>query len=140
MRRLYTASLMVLTSTLLLGQGAHQPEATMGAATAQIAHPPPGYRFPSGQSLFYSVEWHLFNAGTATVRTEQAGAEQRVTLAADSTGFVNALYKVHDRFEAYVDPRTFCSLRVSKHTEEGFRKRDTQIRFNYAHRKSIRDE
>ena len=140
MRRLHTAILILLASTLLFAQGTRQHEATIGPGTTQIVRPPANYRFPDGQSYVFSVEWHLFTAGMAVVRMDQAGAEQRVTLAADSTGFVNTLYKVHDRFEAFFDPRTFCSLRISKHSEEGFRKRDTQIRFDYSQRKSVLDE
>jgi Protein of unknown function (DUF3108) len=106
----------------------------------QIAPPPPNYRFPNGQSYVYGVEWHLFNAGTATVKMESAGAEQKVTATADSAGVVNVLYGVHDRFEARFNPRTFCSLTVVKHTEEGSRKRDTQIRFDNSRKKSILEE
>ena len=88
----------------------------------------------------YGVEWHLFNAGTATLKMEAAGSEQRVTINADSVGVVNVLFSVHDRFEARFSPQTFCSLRVVKHSEEGSRKRDTQIRFDYSRGKSVLDE
>jgi hypothetical protein len=44
---------------------------------------------------------------------------------------------VHDRFEARFDPSTFCSLGVTKHTEEGSHRRDTQVSFDYPNRKSI---
>ena len=47
------------------------------------------------------------------------GGQEHVTAVANSAGVVNALFKVHDRFEAFFDPHTFCSLRVSKNTEEG---------------------
>src|SRR5207237_4733479 len=97
------------------------------SASTEIIPPPTNYRFPNGQSYVYGVEWHLFNAGTATVKMEPAGAEQKVTAIADSAGVVNVLYSVHDRFEARFNPRTFCSLTVVKHNEEGSRKRSTQI-------------
>ena len=88
----------------------------------------------------YEVEWHLFNAGTARVKLELDGSQQHVTAVADSAGVVNALYKVHDRFEAFFDPRTFCSLRLSKHTEEGSHARQTELRFDYPRSKSVLDE
>ena len=90
------------------------PTATIGPAS-HIQPPPATYHFPDG-------------------------SEQKVTGTADSAGFVALLYRVHDRFEAWFDPRTLCSLRISKRTEEGFRKRETSIRFDYAKRKSILDE
>ena len=113
---------------------------TSAPRATQIMSPPPNYHFPDGRTFVYSVEWHLFTAGTATVKMEQAGAERKVTAVGDSSGVVNVLYTVHDRFEAYLDPRTFCSLRVLKHSEEGSRKRETQIHFDYSHREGILDE
>ncbi len=86
------------------------------------------------------MEWHFFTAGTATVRMEAAGAEHRVISEADSAGAIGLLYTVRDRFEATFDPHTFCSIRVTKHSEEGSHKRETQIQFDYAHGKSRLDE
>jgi hypothetical protein len=74
------------------------------------------------------------------LRMSTAGNQHRVYGTADSGGFVAVLYKVHDIFQSAFDPRTFCSVSLSKHTEEGFRKRDTLIRFDYARRKSVLDE
>jgi Protein of unknown function (DUF3108) len=117
------------------------PPDVIGAAPgAQIVPPAPNYQFPNGRKYVYGVEWHLFNAGTAVVKMEAAGAEQRVSATADSAGAVNVLYAVHDRFESRFDPHTFCSLRITKHTEEGPHKRDTDIHFDYTRRKSVLDE
>lgn len=117
------------------------PVETVSAAPAsQIIPAPPNYRFPNGQRYVYTVEWHLFTAGKATVKLEAAGDDEKVSATADSTGVVNALYKVHDRFEALFSGHTFCSQRVSKHTEEGSHKRDTSIIFDYARGKSVLDE
>jgi hypothetical protein len=117
------------------------PTSTISAApSARVVTPPPNYGFPNGQTYVYDVEWHLFNAGTARVTLGLDGGQQHVTAVADSAGVVNALYKVHDRFEAFFDPRTFCSLRVSKHTEEGSHSRQTELHFDYSRNKSVLDE
>jgi len=110
------------------------------APAAQILPPPPNYRFPDGQTYIYAVEWHMFTAGTAKVMLQAQGAEQHVTATAVSSGFVNALYKVNDHFEAFFDPHKFCSLRVSKHSEEGARARQVELRFDYSRGKSVEDE
>src|SRR5690349_14174349 len=110
------------------------------APSAQIMPPSQNFRFPNGQTYVYGVEWHLFNAGTARVKIEKEGSEEHVTAIADSAGVVNLLYGVHDRFSAFFDPRTFCSQRVNKHSEEGSHKRDTEVRFDYLRRKSTLDE
>ena len=65
-------------------------------------------------------------------------AKSRAT--AESSGAVNVIFPVHDRFESRFDPRTFCSLSIFKHSEEGSHKRETSIQFDYAHKKSTLDE
>ena len=145
MRLLQNSGLAVLwLATLpgLFGQGQATPPASAGssvsaAPSAQIVPPPPGYRFPDGQSYVFGVEWHLFNAGSATVKLESAGADQHVSAYGDSAGVVSVLFKVHDRFEASFGAKSFCSLQVTKHTEEGQRRHDTEVRFDYPRRKSI---
>jgi hypothetical protein len=114
---------------------------TMSAApAAQILPAPPNYRFPNGQTYVYAVEWHMFTAGTAKVTLQADGPEQHVIATAVSSGFVNALYKVSDHFDAFFDPHKFCSLRVSKHSEEGSRARQVELRFDYSRGKSVEDE
>jgi hypothetical protein len=110
------------------------------APSARIIPPPPNYAYPNGQTYVYGVEWHLFNAGTAEVALSLDGGQQHVTAVANSSGVVNALYKVQDHFEAFFDPRTFCSLKVSKNTEEGSHSRQTELRFDYSRNKSVLDE
>lgn len=82
----------------------------------------------------------MFTAGTAKVTLQAEGREQRVIATAVSTGFVNALYKVNDHFEAFFDPYKFCSLRLSKHSEEGSRARQVELRFDYSRGQSVGDE
>jgi hypothetical protein len=107
---------------------------------ARILPPAEGYQFPAARTLVYEVEWRLWRAGTATIRMEPAGAEQRISGAADSAGFVALLYTVHDRFETFFDARTLCTRQVTKNIEEGSRKRQTTIVFDYARAKAILDE
>jgi hypothetical protein len=139
--------LAVLSVSLSKGQTrpseppSQPPISTISAApSARIVPPPPNYGFPNGQTYVYVVEWHLFNAGTARVTLGLDGGQQHVTAVANSAGVVNALYKVHDRFEAFFDPHTFCSLRISKHTEEGSHSRQTELGFDYSRNKSVLDE
>lgn len=105
-----------------------------------VQAPPPGYKFPNGQVLTYAADWHLFTAGTAVLKMEPEGPLQKVTGTAESTGVVNLLFGVHDRFQAIFDPKTYCSLSVFKHSEEGLHKRETQIHFEYARGKSVLEE
>ena len=113
---------------------------SIGQTPKEITPPRPNYPFPDGQGYVYSAEWHLITAGTGVVKMESAGGERKVTATAESQGVVNVLFPVHDRFETRFDPRTFCSLSISKHSEEGSHKRETSIRFDYTHKKSVLDE
>ncbi|MGH9579240.1 MAG: DUF3108 domain-containing protein, partial [Terriglobales bacterium] len=106
------------------------------APVSEIRPPQPGHRFPNGETWVYQVEWRIFDAGVATLRSEPAGREQRITASASTTGVVSQLYAVRDRFESFLDPRTFCSRQITKHTEEGYRRLETALRFDAARRKS----
>jgi hypothetical protein len=119
---------------------AQQPTASIGVAPAQVTPPPPNYPFPDNRGYVYVAEWHLITAGAGVVKMEPAGSERKVTATAESQGAVNVIFPVHDQFESRFDPRTFCSLSIFKHSEEGSHKRETSIHFDYARKKSVLDE
>src|SRR3981081_285545 len=102
-----------LTATILSAQQS-PPTAitTIRPAPVQIVPPRPNHTFPDGRSYVYSVEWHLITAGTAVMKMEAAGNERKVAASAESSGAVNVIFPVHDRFESRFDPRTFCSLSI----------------------------
>jgi hypothetical protein len=133
--------LLVLAASLPPTGGQPVPQASVSAEPGpRIQPPPPNYQFPDGRRYVFTVEWHLFTAGTATVVMEHDGANQKVTAIANSQGVVNTLYNVHDNFESHFDPHSFCSLQISKHSEEGPHKRETEIHFEYPRHVSILDE
>ena len=133
---------MLITLLLAAALSAQQapPTASIGPAPVQIAPPRPNYPFPDARSYVYSAEWHLITAGNGVVRMDAAGSDRKVTATAESSGAVNVIFPVHDRFESRFDPRTFCSLSIFKHSEEGSHKRETSIHFDYESKKSTLDE
>lgn len=139
------AAILILTMAFPLVAGSAEPQRasvptdTIGPA-AFIRPAPEGYRFPNGMIAHYDAEWRLLKAGTATMRLDAAGPEQRVSVTADTIGVVTLLYRIQDQFESYFDRRSFCSLSLSKHSEEGLHKRQTVIRFDQARRKAVLDE
>ena len=102
----------------------------------QIQPPSANYIFPYNQTYVYGADWRIWTGGTVSL-TMTPGT---VSANADSTGFVSMLYPVHDRFQSTFDPKTFCSLTIRKHTEEGFHARDTLITFDSAQGKSVLEE
>jgi hypothetical protein len=135
-----------MVTTLLMAAMLSAQQAPPAATTTtigdpvKIVPPRPNYLFPDGRSYVYSAEWHLITAGTGVVRMESVGNERRVIATAESSGAVNVIFPVHDRFESHFDSRTFCSLSIFKHSEEGSHKRETSIHFDYARKKSTLDE
>ena len=82
----------------------------------------------------------MLNAGTGVIRMDTAGNDRKVIATAESSGVVNVIFPVHDRFESHFDPQTFCSHSIVKHSEEGSHKRETAIHFNYPSNKSNLEE
>lgn len=123
---------------------AHHAPAPTGTgpviAAPSIARPRPDWQFPLGQTYVYSAQWRVFNAGIASIRVEKAGRENRVVGTADASGAVAVLYHVQDRFESFFDPSTFCSHNIARHTEEGFRRVDTTVTFNYQKGQAVLDQ
>lgn len=70
---------------------------------------------------------------------EQAGPENRVVATADAAGTISLLYHVQDKLESFLDPATFCSHSSSRHLEEGFRRVETNITFDYKRSKVVLD-
>ncbi len=104
-----------------------------------VARPRSEYQFPVGQTYVYRGEWRVFSAGIASLRMEQAGQEHRIVAAADAAGTVSMLYHVRDRLESFFDPSTFCSHNTSRHIEEGFRRVESNITFDYQRGKAVLD-
>jgi hypothetical protein len=124
--------------------GSASPPAAQGAVfenASHIARPAQGFRFPLGTTFYYKAEWRLFFAGVATVKMEQdPSGQHRIKATADATGFVARLFHVHDTFQSLFDPKTFCSSEISKHTEEGLRRRDSKLQFDYSRHKGVLEE
>jgi hypothetical protein len=105
------------------------------AAQSRIVSPQAGYIF-TRVTYTYSVQWGFFHAGTSTVNIQPTDKGAHVTATADSTGMPDKLYKVHDVFNAELAPGNFCTSAIRKHNQEGSRRRDYKIDFDYPHNKS----
>jgi len=107
---------------------------------SRIVPPSPSYQYPNGQRFVYSVQWHMWNAGTATMLMQRTHTGEHLISTANSAGMADKFYPVHDTFDADLDSRTFCTQRIAKHSEEGSRRLDRRVQFDYARAKSIVDD
>jgi len=104
-----------------------------------VIRPRADYQFPLGQTYVYGAEWRVFNAGIATLRMEKAGQENRIVATANAAGTISLLYHVQDRLESFFSPSDFCSHNTSRHIEEGFRRVESNITFDYQRGKALLD-
>ena len=114
--------------------------AAYGQQSATLSPPQPGYAFPQKQTLTYSVDWRVFPAGTAVLHFEAAGDREKVTANADTTGAINLLFHVTDRFQSSFDRTRGCTYEFDKQTVEGRRQINSTLKLDYEQSKSILDE
>ncbi len=107
---------------------------------SRIVPPSPSYQYPNGQKFVYSVQWHMWNAGTATMLMQRSATGEHLISTANSAGIADKFFPVHDNFEAELDSRTFCTQHVWKHSEEGPRRLERRIQFDYTRLKSEVDD
>jgi uncharacterized protein DUF3108 len=138
--KLTLACMITLAARPSLGQTVAHAASVNSLPASQILPPSPSYRFPSGEKLVYSVQWRMFHAGISTVSINRSDGDQRVTATADSAGMPDKFFRIHDTFNADLDPRNFCTLQISKHNEEGSRRLDRNIHFDYPRAKSQVDD
>jgi len=109
-------------------------------AHGQLAAPQPNFSFPQKQTLTYSVDWRVFSAGTAVLHFETTGDRERLTANADTSGAINLLFHVSDRFQSTFDRQKGCTEEFDKQTVEGRRQINSTLRIDYTQNKAILDE
>lgn len=124
----------LLVSAIALPAVAQSPPHTRPAtpvAIPTLTPPPPGYAFPAHETLTFSVDWRVFNGGTAVFHLERQGSVEKVNASADTIGNLTMIFPVLDKFQAGFDTRTGCSTGFSKQVQEGHRKVSSDLTFNY---------
>lgn len=105
-----------------------------------LAAPQPGFQYPQRETLTFTVDWRVFTAGTAVFHLEQAGDVEKVSATADSSGAVNMLFAVVDKFQSGFDTKTGCSTGFNKQIQEGRRKIASELTFDYVRGKQFQHE
>ena len=96
-------------------------------ALPPLRAPQTGFNFPLKRTLNYAVDWRVFPAGIASFHQETDGNLERVSVTADTTGAVNLLFRVTDRFQSTFNRETGCSQTFSKQLVEGRRKVNSEM-------------
>ena len=106
----------------------------------RLPAPRAGFEFPQHETLTYAVDWRVFPAGVAVLHFDADGTRERLTATADTTGAINLLFHVADRFESSFDRERGCTTEFDKQTVEGRRRINSTLRLDYGAGKSILDE
>jgi len=122
------------------GQGQVQGQAAKADPIPALPGPRPGFSFANKQTFTYSVDWRVFPAGTAVVHFEADGQKERLTADAETTGAINLLFHVSDKFQSAFDRDKGCTSEFDKQTVEGRRQIASTLKLDYAQGKSVLDE
>ena len=130
-----TLAVLTLACALVLVQ--------LPAGAQQIPPLPPpraGFTFPAKQTLTYLVDWRVFPAGTAVLHFDSDGARERLSADAETSGAINLLFHVSDKFQSTWDRDKGCTAEFDKQNVEGRRQINSTLKLDYAQGKSILDE
>ncbi len=87
---------------------------------------------PSSETLQYSVEWRLINAGNAKLSIEPAhspGGQMEAKVHLESVGMVSKLYRLDDNYAVNLEDQ-FCATSSEMSTIEGKKRRDTKVEYD----------
>jgi hypothetical protein len=81
--------------------------------------------FQRGEQLTYRIHYGIIDAATATIKIDDEAkiVDGRSTFhvvgTGDSKGAFNLFFKVHDRYETYIDDRALCPVMFIRRVDEG---------------------
>jgi len=113
---------------------------TPAAPIPALPAPRAGYSFPAKETFTYAVDWRVFPAATAVLHLEADGEREKLTATADTTGAINLLFHVSDKFQSTFDRDKGCTSEFDKQTVEGRRQITSALKLDYAQGKSTLDE
>jgi hypothetical protein len=122
------------------GVGSLWGQQAPAAPMAPLPAPRAGYSFPAKETFTYAVDWRVFPAATAVLHLEADGEKEHLTATADTTGAINVLFHVSDKFQSTFDREKGCTTEFDKQTVEGRRQINSTLKLDYAQAKSTLDE
>jgi len=88
-----------------------------------------------GETLTYEVGWKAAQAGTLSIRVvekkqRQGRSAYKLALAVESNSLIDMMFPVRDRFESWIDEKTFSSSGFALRTDEGGKRKQQDIFLN----------
>jgi hypothetical protein len=98
---------------------------------------PPSYK--TGEKVTYTIQYGFITAGNATLELTNDTLNRKdvwhSTLSARTTGMAEALFKVIDIYESYIDPLTELPVRSIRNIHEGHYKKYNVVLFDHKTRR-----
>ncbi|MBM3420394.1 MAG: DUF3108 domain-containing protein [Bacteroidetes bacterium] len=98
----------------------------------------PGSPYKPGEKATYLIHYGVINGGIATLEIREATLDgQQVwhsAMRAQTTGMADAVYKVRDVYESFIDPATELPLKSIRNISEGKYKRYNEVLFDHTTR------
>lgn len=98
----------------------------------------PGSPYKPGEKVTYAIHYGLITGGVATMELKNATYEGRrvwhSVLTAQTTGLADALYRVRDVYESYIDPATELPLKSIRNISEGKYRKYNEVLFDHTTR------
>jgi Protein of unknown function (DUF3108) len=104
------------------------------AVCASLASPQSD-SLPARETFSYDIEWRLITAGKANVEWAQTRFGWQANLHVESVGLVSKFFRVVDDYNANLDP-ALCAMTSQSTSNEGSRRRETHVAFDYGSRKA----
>ena len=128
------APLALLFCALIAAASAQAPQ------VSELAPPRAGFSFPDRQTLTYSVDWRVFSAGIAVIHFEGDGPHEHISATASTSGAINMIFHVDDRFQSTFDRQKGCSSEFDKQTVEGRRQISANLKLDYEQGRAYMDQ
>jgi len=104
-----------------------------------VARPRSEYQFPVGQTYVYSGEWRVFQRRDRQPAHGAGRAGASNCCGGRCRGYCLSAVPRARPAGIFFDPSTFCSHNTSRHIEEGFRRVESNITFDYQRGKAVLD-
>jgi hypothetical protein len=94
-----------------------------------------GKPFVKGETLVYTIDWGILNAGYAVLEARPDSATGLLTILGRgmTNGFFSTMYKVRDHYATIMDTSGMYPFFLEEHIREGGYKDDRWISFDQAH-------
>ena len=94
--------------------------------------------YKAGENLTYLIHYGIINGGKAFLNVDNDlilnKKAYHVKIRAKTTGIADALYKVRDSYESYIDPSTDLPIKAIRNISEGRYKRYNEVLFDHESR------